>query len=336
MNAIFPMISRAAVAMTSLAACLAGTALAQPSPARLPDRLASYKMTWASPKAPAVAERARAMAAAMTGNEQRNVTAVKAPSGDRRMSFTAREAPGLEIVYLADYDEMRIVDTELAASIAPERELTQEQALDIARKAFDDLARRKALEPRDYDWKNADIASTWVGRGSRANPGAERKRVEYRVTLRRMLNGIEVANAGIRIAVHMSGRVSALRLGGVTIVSRRSGDIEEPAGKGRWLDAGTTLQDVSARFEREAVPAGARPAVAWSKVMYVMPENKRSAVVEPMYVVSYALQYPSDDGATVVSRRKTVGFSLTKSGAGPVDLTPPARQATIEKEKKKY
>ena len=116
----------------------------------------------------------------MTGVEQRNVTAVKAPSTDRRMSFTAREAPELEILYLADYDELRIVDTELAASIAPERELTQAQALEIARKVFDDLARRKALEPRDYDWKNADIASTWVGRRSSADPGAERKRVEYR------------------------------------------------------------------------------------------------------------------------------------------------------------
>ena len=335
MNTILPRIAKSAVA-TCLAACLTGIALAQQSPVQLPDRLASYEMTWASPKVPAVAERARAMAASMTGVEQRNVTAVKAPSTDRRMSFTAREAPELEILYLADYDELRIVDTELAASIAPERELTQAQALEIARKVFDDLARRKALEPRDYDWKNADIASTWVGRGSRANPGAERKRVEYRITLRRTLNGIEVANAGLRIGVHMSGRISTLRLGGVSVAARRSGDAEEPAGKGRWLTAGTTLQDVSARFEREAVPAGARPAVAWAKVMYVMPENRRSAVVEPMYVVSYALQIPSDEGATVVSRRKTVGFPLTKAGAGPVDLTPPVRPPRIEKEDKKY
>ena len=59
-----------------------------------------------------------------------------------------------------------------------------------------------------------------------------------------------------------------------------------------------------------------------------------AAVVEPLYVVSYALEVPSDDGQVAVSRRKTVGLSLVDANARPIDLTPPVRPPQIEKERK--
>jgi hypothetical protein len=68
--------------------------------------------------------------------------------------------------------------------------------------------------------------------------------------------------------------------------------------------------------------------------MYVMPENKRRAVVEPLYVVSYSLEFPTDADETAVSRRKTIGFSLIDSKAPPVDLTPPVRVPVIEQARK--
>ena len=46
-----------------------------------------------------------------------------------------------------------------------------------------------------------------------------------------------------------------------------------------------------------------------------MPENKRSAIVAPMYVVSCSLAVPTDDDQIAVSRRKTIGFSLTEPKA---------------------
>ena len=52
-----------------------------------------------------------------------------------------------------------------------------------------------------------------------------------------------------------------------------------------------------------------------------MPENKRSAIVAPMYVVSCSAAVPTDDDQIAVSRRKTIGFSLTEPQAAPVDLT---------------
>lgn len=55
-----------------------------------------------------------------------------------------------------------------------------------------------------------------------------------------------------------------------------------------------------------------------------MPEDVEHVVVEPLYVVSHALRYPGDEGETVMSRRKVLGYSLTDPAAAPIDFTAPA------------
>jgi hypothetical protein len=219
-------------------------------------------------------------------------------------------------------------------STAPDREMAQDEAVKLARTVFDELARRQVLDARQYDWEKADVASTWVGTGSPDGRTVDRKRVEYRITVRRVINGIELANAGLRIAIHASGRVSGLRFGGVTVASRMAGNVEEPTGSGRWQERRVRNDALQARFEREVVPRDAKARPAWSRVMYVMPENARRSVVQPLYVVSYSLEVPSDDGQAAVSRRKTVGLSLIDPNARPVDLTPPVRAPQIERERK--
>ncbi len=301
-----------------------------------PKRLASFEMTRPQQPAEAVAARVSAAAEAMTGRKMARAMPAKAAAVQAgRSSWQLPDAPGLEIDYLPDYDEFRMVDPELAASTAPAREVPQEEALAVAKRTFEELARRKVVNAEDYAWDRADVASTWVGGGSSDGKTSEpRRRIEYRITVRRQLNGIEVANAGIRIGVHASGRVSAVRMGGPAIASKRGTAGEEPTGNGRWLDRKVGIDQLDARFEREVVPAKAKASVAWARVLYVMPDDQRSAVVEPLYVVSYSLHVPTDDGQTAISRRKTVGFSLSNPTAKPVDLTPPARQHEVDKEPK--
>ncbi len=245
------------------------------------------------------------------------------------------DAPALDIVYLREYDELRLVNTDLTTSTAPIDEISQEEAVKLARRAFDGLATRKLIDPRHFNWDRVDVASTWVGGSSRDSKTVDKRRVEYRITLRREVNGVELANAGLRIAVHTSGRLAALRLGGVAVASKISPNgVEEPVGKGRWLKRKITPEELKARFEREVVVKNAKLKVAWSSVLYVMPENRRAALVEPLYAVSYSLEVPSDDGNTAVSRRKTVGFSLSDPNAPSVDLTPPVRAPQLEKTRK--
>jgi hypothetical protein len=321
------------LAAAAVALAIAGAAVAQEGKPQAEERLASFEMAWPKLKTEAITARARAAAEVMTGRQLSRpavVAPIKPSRAGSRMQMAVPGAPALEIFYLPEYNELRIVDTELAASTTPGREMPQDEALKLARRAFDELARRNVIDPRNYDWGSADIASTWVGGGSLDGKTSEKNRIEYRITVRRSINGIEVANAGARIAIHASGRVSALRLGGVEVASKTAGNVEEPIGKGRWLSRRVANKDLQARFEREMVPEKAKARVAWSRVMYVMPESKRTALVEPLYVVSYSLEFPSDDGQTAVSRRKTVGFSLVNPEAAPVDLMPPARAPKIE------
>jgi hypothetical protein len=321
------------LAAAAVALAIAGAAVAQEGKPQAEERLATFEMAWPKLKTEAITARARAAAEVMTGRQLSRpavVAPIKPSRASSRMQMAVPGAPALEIFYLPEYNELRIVDTELAASTTPGREMPQDEALKLARRAFDELARRNVIDPRNYDWGSADIASTWVGGGSLDGKTSEKNRIEYRITVRRSINGIEVANAGARIAIHASGRVSALRLGGVEVASKTAGNVEEPIGKGRWLSRRVANKDLQARFEREMVPEKAKARVAWSRVMYVMPESKRTALVEPLYVVSYSLEFPSDDGQTAVSRRKTVGFSLVNPEAAPVDLMPPARAPKIE------
>lgn len=322
-------IQAAGFAVAVLAA--AGTAVGQES------RFASFEMTWPAQTPNAIASQALAAAEAVTGRQlhRQLVSPSRSKSSGRRIQVTVPDAPALEITYLPDYGEFRIVDTELSASTAPERDMEQDEAVKLAKNLVEELSRRKLLDAGHYDWDKADIASTWVGIGSRDGKTDERRRIEYRITVRRAINGIELANAGVRIAVHASGRISGIRFGGVTVASRIVNGVEEPTRSGTLLDRRLGNDALQARFDQEIVPAYAKARIAWSRVMYVMPENRRRAVVQPLYVVSYALETPSDDGQVIVSRRKTVGLSLVDLNARPVDLTPSMRPPRIETERKR-
>src|SRR5881396_321685 len=316
-----------------------GEALAQPRATQVGDRLAAFEMEWREVKPEALSARARAAAEVLVDSDLKQpATIVPLKSSDgvsRRTQITVPDSPALDIVYLHEYDELRLVNTELATSTAPINEISQEEAINLARRAFDGLAKHKLIDPRHFNWDRVDVASTWAGGSSRDAKTIDKRRVEYRITLRRELNGVELANAGLRIAVHTSGRLAALRLGGVSVKLKiNPNGVEEPVGKGRWLERKVTAEELKARFEREGLVKNAKLKVAWSSVLYVMPESKRVALVEPLYVVSYSLEVPSDDGTTAVSRRKTVGFSLTDAKAPSVDLTPPVRAPQLEKIRK--
>jgi hypothetical protein len=300
--------------------------------------ISSFEMAWPQRQSESVVARARAAVEAMTGRTLRSRLRVlqdKSGSAHERVAIRVPAEPMLEVRYLPRYDELRITDTELAVSTAPTTQIPEEQAVAVAKRLFDELVRRKLVAARPYNWDHPDIAATMVGGGSLDGKTVEPRRVEYRITARRTINGIEVANAGVRIAVHVSGRVSALRLGGVVIASKEADGSEMPVGRGRRMMGRVAAEDLQARIERELAAGEAKVEIAWSRPMYVMPENRRRAVVAPMQVVSYSLRFPGESGESVVSRRKTVGFSLVDPAARPVDLTPPVRAPRMERERKK-
>lgn len=317
--------------LLALSLLLSFPAAAQSPEPQVGDRIASFEMSWAQRGQDEVGRRAQAVAEVLTGSKLRSagvsVYPVKTAKGvEHRWEVRVADAPGLRIRYLPQYDELRALSIELLHATAPQQDVGQERALEIAKRAFGQLAAAGVVEARHFNWATADVATTLTGGGSLDAKTFERHLVEYRITLRREINGIEVANAGMRLAVHALGQLSGLRVGGVSIASDAdAAGQENPKGKGQWLTRKVASADLLRRFQREATPEGARAKVAWSKVLYVMDETSKAAVVEPLYVVSYALQFPTDDGQVAVSRRKVLGYSLTNPAAKPIDLVPPTR-----------
>ncbi len=318
-----------------LAVCAAAQSPTPPTGGepKVGDRIASFEMRWAPRTEDEVGRRALAVAEVLAGggklrSEGVSVEPVKRSRGAAsRWAVRVADAPELRIRYLPEYDELRALSTELLYATAPEKDLGRERALEIAKRAFGDLAAAKVVDPRHFNWGKASVATTVVGGGTTASKViSERRVVEYRISLLREINGIEVANAGVRLAVHASGQLSGVRVGGVSIASDvGTAALESPRGRGQWLTRKVETADLLRRFEREAVPAGAKAKLAWSRVLYVMDETQKAAVIEPRYVVSYSLHVPTDDGQVAISRRKVLGYSLTDPAAKPVDLVPPVR-----------
>lgn len=324
------MIRHTAVAL-SLVALAASGLPAQSLEPKVGERLASFEMSRAKRSADEVGRRAAAVAELLEGHKLEKAPAVKplrSPDGaERRWQVILSEDSALRVRYIPELDELRALNTEVMADTHPEKDVGQATALDVAQRSVARLAAAGVVDERQFDWKSAEVASTWVGEGSLDGRLSQRRRTEYRITLRRKLNGIELANAGLRVAVHVSGRLAGLRIGGVSVASDLAGGQENPKGRGQWLTRKVEAADIERRFQRDAGPAGSKPEVAWVRVMYVMPENRTEALVEPLLVYSYSLKSKTESGEVVVSRRKVLGYSLTDPTAKPIDLVPPTRPA---------
>ncbi|MGI9296023.1 MAG: hypothetical protein ACR2PS_18725 [Pseudomonadales bacterium] len=129
-----------------------------------------------------------------------------------------------------------------------------------------------------------------------------------------MSNGIEAANAGVRLSVHASGRVAGVRLGGVSVKSAMADGFEAPTGQGKVLTRKVATGEIAQRFFK-----------------YVMPEDTSKAVVEPLHVYSYSEIYEVE-GDLVPSRREVVGYSITDPKALVVDFTPAAAKGDEDEE----
>lgn len=223
------------------------------------------------------------------------------------------EQPNILFKISPKYDELKIIDRKLAEDTSG-KDIGEQAALEIASKYLENLKRNKLLTSWDYNPKDAQIGQHIIGAGALDGSAKEETTTEYRVTFRANVNGIQLANAGVRIAVHRSGKISGIRMGGVS---------------GNVMDKNVSAQQVSekqikAKFGK-SIPRGLKPRVVWERVMYVMPEDKREAVVEPMHIVSYSLVGMSDK-EEVISRRNTVGISLTDAKATVVNFTPPTKK----------
>jgi len=304
-----------------------GTAEQAPLVVKEGVTIAAFEMAWEAPPKQEVLRRIAAAASVMLGQDIDQTAAMKgladAVSDSQTRSWSRLElAPQLMIRYDAAYDELRIINEELDIATDLGVDIGEDAAKAVAEKYLDRLSSAGVIDKRLYAKAVLELGYKRVGSGSRDGKTRTDQIVEYRFTFRPRLEGVELANAGIRMGILRSGDLVSIRLGGVTPKGEWVGDRLQPAGKGGYREAKVGANEIMSRLYATAAK-DAEVDVAWSRMMYVMPEDGTQSVIEPMLVVSLT-DRRLVDGEWMSSRRRTLAFSVTDPAAPPIEFDAPA------------
>jgi hypothetical protein len=297
------------------------------------EAVVAFEMYWPERSAQEIATRTGALASLITGErvhtDDVRAAISRSEAGARTSEESLSGAPGLAFTYLPEFDEIRLSHLEALATSDPGKDIGETEAIAEARIALQAMAEAGIIEKQDYAKSQPQVGYRKVAGGTIEGVTDFNHVVEYRVTFRPQINGIELANAGARIGVHANGGISSLRVGGVTVAREKRGEASLPSSKGEIYERKVTASSIRERF-RANQPDAAETRIAFEKLMYVMPDDTRRAVIAPTQVFSYSLAFAAQDGQQVVSRRQIVGFDVTDSRAAMINYTPAARDSGDE------
>ena len=275
-----------------------------------------FEASWPRRDEPDVSDRAHRVAQVITGQAlaaELFSTWDKSPSGSY---WTSAPAPGVIASYHPNQDDMRVEDVALTTDASDGVDVGEKAARQVFTNTVAQLVAEKFVASADFDFANVDLAYAKVGSAPSGEVATPRVML-YIFTALRQINGISFLNAGMRVAVHRSGRVAWIRFGGAQISSARAGSTEVPTGRGSAFSPAVAKDEALARFARE-VPNG---RAVWSRTMYAMPEGVTSALIEPKHLVSHVLKF-NTDGREVLSRRQLLAYSGRGVAQSPVHLGP--------------
>jgi len=194
------------------------------------------------------------------------------------------------IWYQAESDDLRLFNFDVMEDIAASNDIGEAAARQEMVAMFAKMAAAGVINGADFDTSKARLGFAKFGIAS-GGTAANEIVTEYRYSLLRQINGIDFANAGLRIAIHRTGRVASIRVGGAQVSSLRDGvGMEQPLGSGRRFARGVPNEVIEARFTRD-VPNARRIR---SEVMYILPDGVRSALLEPMQTYTFSRVFVSD------------------------------------------
>ncbi|HEX9942129.1 MAG TPA: hypothetical protein VGG03_08940 [Thermoanaerobaculia bacterium] len=295
----------------------AGPAAAEPAGARL----GVFEARWPKRLPAEVATRAHAVAQVLLERKDLSLNSFMAAAKRHAKAAQAwgehpsAAVPYLHVEYDPRYDDLRLANTDLADELPFAPAIGEAAARERFEDCFERLAAAGIVKAEQFDLAKVDVGYTKFGM-ARGDLEAVPEITEYRFGLLRQVNGIDFANAGVRISVHRTGGIASIRVGGAEVAARREGTKEQPLGRGGWFQRAVSRTEVEGRFSRDVPNA----RTAWSRLMYVMPENVDTALIEPLQVISHSRVFEAD-GRQVVSRRQVLAYSLRTPGAPPLDLS---------------
>jgi hypothetical protein len=220
--------------------------------------------------------------------------------------------PNLAVAYFISKDDLRVVDTNLMRDYESPPGVDQNGAREIFYNSFDALASAGLVDRSNYDPSRHHVGYTKHGSGSEVNgvvSETEPKISEFHFRVRRLLEGIEFANELTKISVHVTGKISSIRIVGAEVGAKT----------GEAAASLVSTEDAKARFSLEYPHAIAE----WEQLLYSFQGDAQSGTIEPRHVISFSNVSISDE-QPVVSRRQEVRYSAI-SMAAPPDLWPIAK-----------
>lgn len=304
---------------------LASPTLPLPPP-KLGELIAAFELYRPQPDVALATKDVSTIAEVMKGHPV-EIPTLEAVSDDEWFAPNPNE-PDLLVRWESALGEVRVLDLAVLAEVEAQ-DIGETAAREIARKRLEELAARGRIDLAHYapltDPTSYDIGYARMGDGNVDDPEPKLGRIsEYRITLRRRLNGIEMANAGLRISIHASGAVAGLRMGGVSVASALdSSGLEVPTGEGKLVPVQRSPDEIREHF-MASLPTDAELRPAWESILYVLQDGVDHDVVGPMHVFAYSLAYHDDPEGFSVSRRKVVGYSYVDEELKQVDFLPPS------------
>jgi hypothetical protein len=188
------------------------------------------------------------------------------------------------------------------------------------------LVKAGLLDLTGIDASNPTVTHIMQGEGwSNASAPTERIK-EYTFFVPRTVNGVAVANAGVRISVHRSGIVTSIYLSGPYVYSARAGNVETAQAPGFSFARVVSKADIDARVQRE-YPTSTVQSLG---LQYRFPEGGARAVIVP--VETYAVSANSKAGEHVIHGRiEYVQYSVQDATVAPVLWPVPNPGATGDK-----
>lgn len=231
-------------------------------------------------------------------------------------------APGVVVMYHPWEDDLMVMDVQQlrtrpalrlgAKPVVPDDGMGQAAARRSMSDVLAMLARRGVLPSgyspasarlgiwREYESRGPDRVAEWV--------------VEYQYTMNRVVDGLEVVDAGVRIGIHRDGGVSSIRVTDVDITP-----VPIPASRPVTVFDARKLVIAA---ERSKLPE-ALVVIERERLGVLLGPNQETVLSAPCVVFNYGLRFGAGSGAALASRQKIATVSLFSGEYTQVYPVPP-------------
>lgn len=233
--------------------------------------------------------------------------AIAHPDEKTRFRPAPDDAPNLIVSYHPRYDDLMAFDLGLLRDrpdltygpepVVPDEGIGETAARAKLEEVLVDLERAGLVEPGEFVAASARL-SVWREVESRGEDKKAEWVVEYQYTMNRVVDGLDVIDAGLRIGISRHGLVSSFRKTDIMVMAQ-----------GRPSTFGVTLHEARTKL-RESLsaqfPTASLVVVGERIGLGLRPEEERGTVT-PAFIFDYVLRFPGDRTQPAAVSRKHLG-----------------------------